>query len=178
MLVADSDKIALHTFSADQSFDWEQSMLGNFDLELSKAQRVITWNGFSFDVPLLMLRALKHCVPMRSLESNWGYRFRDYHYDMKDRLGQYGFKQDIRLEGVARLLGLPGKQDIDGSQVKDCWERSEYARVREYCESDVIQTYLIYLRYVQVLYGYDTAEMYQRVYDQWVKKDLGYRTEP
>jgi hypothetical protein len=162
MLISEMDSLELITYSADQGDTWEQSMLSSFDTELSKCNRIITWNGYSFDVPLLLLRALRHNVELKYLKSYWGYRYKDNHFDMMDRLGQFGGRQSIRLDGVAKLIGLPGKRDIDGGQVKDCWARGEYARVRKYCEEDVIQTYLIYLRYCHVLLGHDTTEFYSR----------------
>lgn len=178
MLVADADKISLQTYSADQSDDWEQNMLLAFNHEIRSPTRIISWNGYSFDVPLLVLRALRHKVVLSNLQGIWGSRYKDHHFDMKDRLGQFAGRQDIRLEGVARLLGLPGKQDIDGSQVKEIWADGQYARVRRYCEEDVIQTYLIYLRYVQVMQGHDTSEVFDRVVEQWLKRDQNVRTEP
>lgn len=170
MMVSEADKIKLQTYSADQSDGWEQSMLLAFNLELRSPTRLVTWNGHWFDVPLLVLRALKHKVVLSNLQGIWGSRYKDHHFDMKDRLGQFAGRQGIHLEGVAKLLDLPGKHDIDGGKVNECWARGEYARVRTYCEEDVIQTYLIYLRYVQVMQGHDTSEKYDRVRQAFLER--------
>ena len=53
---------------------------------------------------------------------------------------------------VAQLIGLPGKLGISGADVWSAYQRGELAAIRNYCETDVLNTYLIYLRF-QLLRG-------------------------
>jgi hypothetical protein len=45
------------------------------------------------------------------------------------------------------MLGLPGKMGIDGSQVWNYFQRGELETIRHYCETDVPNTYLVFLRF-------------------------------
>jgi predicted PolB exonuclease-like 3'-5' exonuclease len=51
------------------------------------------------------------------------------------------------LQDVACLLGLPGKLGMHGSQVWEVYLQGGLERIRRYCETDVLNTYLIYLRF-------------------------------
>ncbi len=54
------------------------------------------------------------------------------------------------LANIACLLGLPGKLGFDGSQVWDAWQGGNLPGIRRYCETDVLNTWLIYLRFAQL----------------------------
>jgi predicted PolB exonuclease-like 3'-5' exonuclease len=62
---------------------------------------------------------------------------------------------------MARLCGFPGKLGMDGSQVWAAWSRGEIAAIRDYCETDVANTYLLFLRF-QLIRGVLTPEEHQR----------------
>ena len=51
---------------------------------------------------------------------------------------------------MASLLGLPGKLGFDGGRVWDAWQAGDLASIRRYCETDVLNTWLIYLRFQQL----------------------------
>ena len=51
------------------------------------------------------------------------------------------------LDAMARLCGFPGKLGMDGSEVAAAVARGELADVRNYCETDVLNTYLVYQRF-------------------------------
>ena len=63
------------------------------------------------------------------------------------------------LEGVARLLGLPGKLGMSGGQVATLWRAGQYKQVRNYCEFDVLNTYLIFLRF-EIIQGHVDPQQY------------------
>ena len=64
------------------------------------------------------------------------------------------------LDEIAQLIGFPGKLGMDGSKVWDAFQRGEIAAIRNYCETDAANTYLVYLRF-QLLRGMLTAEQYE-----------------
>ena len=45
------------------------------------------------------------------------------------------------------MLGFPGKLGMDGSKVWDAYQAGKLGEIRDYCETDVLNTYLVYLRF-------------------------------
>ena len=50
---------------------------------------------------------------------------------------------------VCSILGFPGKFGVDGSNVSKMYDEGDLAGIRHYCEADVLNTYLLYLRFQQ-----------------------------
>jgi predicted PolB exonuclease-like 3'-5' exonuclease len=48
---------------------------------------------------------------------------------------------------VAALLGFPGKLGFSGAQVWDAFQAGNIDGIRRYCETDVLNTYLILLAF-------------------------------
>ncbi len=123
---------------------------------------LITFNGRSFDLPVLELQALKYgCLAPRYFSGKARYRFSEEgHYDLYDFITNYG-AQHLRggLNLLARLVGLPGKVGIDGSRVQEYWEDGRLPEIHRYCRHDVIQTYFLFLR-LELVRGHLTAEQY------------------
>ena len=125
---------------------------------------VVTWNGRSFDLPVLALRALRF-----GLNFNWyyrgeGYRYRfseEGHLDLGDVLSDHGAARMTSLDGAARLIGLPGKDGVDGSQVEGLYHAGQIESLRHYCLSDVAQTAFLFLRY-RLVAGLVERDQYRR----------------
>ena len=62
---------------------------------------------------------------------------------------------------IATLLGLPGKLGMHGSKVWQHYQDGDIAGIRAYCETDVLNTYLVYLRF-ELLRGRLQAAEYLR----------------
>ena len=45
------------------------------------------------------------------------------------------------------MLGFPGKLGFSGSQVWEAYQAGNLVGIRRYCETDVLNTYLVYLRF-------------------------------
>jgi hypothetical protein len=129
---------------------------------------LVSWNGGGFDLPVLHYRALIHGVTARTYwdsgqfdrEARWNsyigrYQFR--HTDLMDVLALYQGRNNAPLHEIAVLLGLPGKLGMDGSQVFGAWRAGQLAEIRAYCETDVLNTYLVYLRF-QLMRGHLSAD--------------------
>ena len=129
---------------------------------------LVSFNGRSFDLPVLELQALKYgCRIPRYFNGKARYRFSDEgHYDLYDFLTNYGVH---RLRGgfnaLAKLIGLPGKTGIDGSMVQQLWEDGRLDDIHRYCRSDVIQTYFLFLR-VELMRGRITQQQYDAAAEQ------------
>jgi predicted PolB exonuclease-like 3'-5' exonuclease len=129
---------------------------------------LVTFNGRSFDLPVLELQALKYACPApRYFGGKSRNRYiEEGHYDLYDFLTNFGVH---RLRGgfnvLAKLIGLPGKTEIDGSMVQQLWEDGRLADIHRYCRHDVIQTYFLFLR-VELMRGRLTPLQYEQALAQ------------
>ena len=114
--------------------------------------QAISWNGSGFDLPVIMNRALKNKL---SLPEYWKEQY--HHTDLKFVVSGSNIKSSASLDHMAKLLGFPGKIGMDGSQVWDEYQAGNIRGIRNYCETDVLNTYLIFLQY-QLLTGELTKE--------------------
>ena len=146
---------------------------------------LVSWNGSGFDLPVLHYRALYHGVASpRYWETgdddnsfrwnNYLSRFHWRHTDLMDVLAGYQPRATVPLNELATLMGLPGKMGMDGSKVWEAYLNGEIAHIRNYCETDVLNTYLLYLRY-ELIRGRLTDKAYeaecQRVRDTLSKEN-------
>jgi len=129
----------------------EGPMLADFAEFVAKWEpTLVTWNGRGFDLPVLMLRSLRHgvCAPWYYRKPGYRYRYSTAsHVDLCDILADHGATRMTSLHGAARLIGLPGKDGVDGSQVEALFRTGQIEALRGYCLSDVAQTAFLFLRY-------------------------------
>jgi len=129
----------------------EAGVLADFTALMANRPHLVTWNGRSFDLPVLTLRALRHGVAFPWYYQDREYRDRyvtDKHIDLCDFLAGHGAARMTSLDGAARLIGLPGKGGVDGSQVEALYRAGQIEALRQYCLSDVAQTAFVFLRYL------------------------------
>lgn len=154
--------------------DWEapadeREMLRIFgDLQEEMPATLVTWNGRTFDLPVLAMRALYHGVPWGwyYTERDVRYRYSDAgHCDLMDFLSDFGASRPMKLGDVARLIGLPGKTDMDGSKVADVVAEGNISenmrKVGLYCLQDAIQTAIVFVR-TRLHLGIITTEGYEK----------------
>lgn len=141
----------------------ERDALEWFAGELEQKPTIITWNGRHFDMPVIAHRALKHGLSLGPYYAVDDYRKRytfGGHLDVKDQLADNGAAYGSGLDPVARLCGLPGKRDTDGTQVGKLWADGQHDRVRRYCLEDVLTTAFLWLRF-SLLRGVLPRDRYQ-----------------
>ena len=111
--------------------------------------RLISFNGRGFDIPVLKYRALKYELPC-TVPVVEGSRYDiTWHCDLFDVLSDFGTSsRNIKLHEICSLIGVPGKFGIDGSEVLNMYINNQIQTIMDYCETDVISTYLVYLRYM------------------------------
>ena len=133
----------------DQPFD-EEKVLVEFASFVGKERpHFVTYNGRSFDLPVLVNRMMRHGIsfPAYYADRNYRYRFSDQgHIDLADVLTDYGASRKPSLNALAQLIGLPGKMEVDGSQVSGMYEAGRHRDIRNYCLHDVVQTAFVFLR--------------------------------
>lgn len=119
---------------------------------------LVSWNGGGFDLPVLHYRALKHGVSAprywETGDDDQSFRWNNYisryharHTDLMDVLSGYQPRAVAPLDEIAVMLGYPGKMGMSGAKVWDEYLAGNLAAIRNYCETDVLNTYLVYLRF-------------------------------
>ena len=69
------------------------------------------------------------------------------HLDLMDLIALYNNRAFAPLDQVATLLGFPGKMGMSGGKVFDEFQAGNLKGIRDYCETDVLNTWLVYLRF-------------------------------
>jgi len=123
--------------------------------------QLVSWNGGGFDLPVLNYRGLIHGVAAAKFwdqgEDDKDFRWNSYlgryharHLDLMDVLAMYQPRNNAALDDVAQLAGFPGKIGVGGAKVWETYLRGEIKAIRDYCEADTANTYLLYLRFQQL----------------------------
>lgn len=140
----------------------EKELITRFFTGLEKFMpTLVSWNGSGFDLPVLHYRALLHGVAAPSYwetgENLQGFRYNNYlnrfhyrHLDLMDVLAAYQNRAFAPLDDIATLLGFPGKMGMSGARVWDQYLAGNLKSIRNYCETDVLNTYCVYLRFEQM----------------------------
>ena len=130
---------------------------------------LVSFNGRSFDIPLLELAAFRYGISVPNwfniFDKSWEQRRGRYnqrsHIDLQDMLTNFGasrFNGGLNL--AANLLGKPGKMGIAGHMVQDLYSEGQVQRINDYCRCDVLDTYFVFLRF-SVLLGKISIEQEQ-----------------
>jgi predicted PolB exonuclease-like 3'-5' exonuclease len=145
---------------------------GFFHMLEQKLPRLVSYNGRTFDLPVLRYRGMKYGVSApkyyRAGDKWNSYTQRyadDWHCDLLEVLSDYGASARCKMDEVCSVLGLPGKFGVDGSKVSEMYENGQVQAIRDYCETDVINTYLVYLRHMLMTGRLDEAAHDQAVAD-------------
>ena len=152
-----SDGVKVWSLGSPQ--DGEREIVQRFFDGIEKyTPQLVSWNGSGFDLPVLQYRALVHgiagCCYWDLGDNNREFKFNNYlsrfhtrHLDLMDVLAGYQNRAWAPLDEIAQLCGLPGKLGMDGSQVYPAWRSGAIDAIRAYCETDVANTYLLFLRF-------------------------------
>ena len=161
VLYKNNEKISLLSLGEENSK--ESDLLKLFFGAIDKYQpQLVSWNGKGFDSPVMHYRSLIYGISSikywdkgeddREFKwNNYLNRYHDRHLDLMDVLS--GFKKPASLTDIAQLVGAPGKYGIDGSKVVDYYLANDIKKIRDYCETDVLNTYLVFLRYQLISSG-------------------------
>lgn len=175
-LYIDTNQDTFSLFSLTGETLTEQEMLAKFFRAFSDVNhlpQLVSWNGSGFDIPVLIYRAMQYnlSVPLLFEEgnrmsnmrfNNYVNRFQTRHLDLMDRFSQYGASRREAMDVVASLYGLPGKTDVDGSMIGNLVNENKWHALSLYCESDVLNTWLIYLRWLRL-----TGDLTSSDFNSW-----------
>ena len=142
---------------------------------------LVTFNGRSFDVPLLELAAFRYGIGVPGWfddrARNWEQPRNRYntqsHFDLHDLLVNFGatrFNGGLNL--AANLLGKPGKMDVQGDMVQDLFDEGKLPEINDYCRCDVLDTYFVFLRALVLTGKLSLSTEQQRIAEtkQWLEK--------
>ena len=133
--------------------------------------QIISWNGSGFDLPVLHYRALINKVTAPRYwdlgEDDKDFKWNNYisryhmrHCDLMDVLAMFNARANAPLDDIAKLCGFPGKLGMDGSKIWEAYKAGEIEAIRNYCETDVVNTHLVFLRF-QLMRGHLHHDAYE-----------------
>lgn len=143
---------------------------------------LVSWNGSGFDLPVLHYRSLVHGLSAPRYwdmgEDDREFKFNNYinryhsrHTDLMDLLALFNGRNSVPLDALAQLCGFPGKLGMDGSRVWQAYQDGEIANIRNYCETDSANTFLLFLRFQLLRGAYDEARYRREI--ELVRTTLG-----
>jgi 3'-5' exonuclease len=177
-----AEGLRIHSF-VDRDDQSEARVIQAFFHAVEKhTPQLVSWNGGGFDLPVLHYRGLRHGVEASKYwdlgEDDREFKWNNYisryhmrHLDLMDLLAMYSPKNNAPLDAMAKLCGFPGKLGMDGSQVYAQYLAGQTDDIRRYCETDVMNTYLVYCRFQKMRGGLTEAEYEQEI--ALVKNTLG-----
>lgn len=142
--------------------------------EMYRRPTLVSFNGRSFDLPLLELAAFRYGLNVQGWFNMAGKSYdqprnrynTEAHLDLHDVLTNFGaarFQGGLNL--AASILGKPGKMDIQGHMVQDMYDAGNLAEINDYCRCDVLDTYFIFLR-TAVMLGQLTLDAEQKLVNE------------
>lgn len=128
----------------------EKELIASFvDRIAELTPQLVTFNGSSFDLPVLRYRAMTHSIAALGLSTRpYFNRYTDDAIDLCDVLSSFTPAAKSSLHELCRVMGIPGKPEgIDGGEVEKYFRDGRIQDIADYCESDVVNTYRVWLRY-------------------------------
>ncbi len=163
------DDDGLRVRSLGEPADGEARLVADFFRTVERhTPQLVSWNGGGFDLPVLHYRGLVNGVAAPRYwdqgDDDREFRFNNYigryhmrHCDLMDLLAMYQPRAAAPLDELARLCGFPGKLGMDGSQVWGAYQEGRIADIRNYCETDVMNTWLLWCRFQAMRGTFDRA---------------------
>ncbi|MEB3767440.1 3'-5' exonuclease [Acinetobacter sp. MD2] len=154
------DEKGFKLFSFSQSDNTEAELLQKFLSIFNKRTPIlVSWNGLQFDLPVILFRSMLHGLSAPNLFdqgeidrqkrfSNYQNRYHQQHVDLMDAMAMFNGRNFQKLDDIAQLLGFPGKREGAGYLIPEQVAQQKWADLTAYCEGDVLNTWLIYLRWM------------------------------
>lgn len=141
----DGEILTAHAKTVDE----EKSVISDFfeDLRKYRKEILVGHNISGFDLGFLRKRAIALGLRMPD--------HRTFPRDPKpwmvsDTMSMWaGGTNRISLDDLCSILGIPGKDGFDGSQVAEAWANGEHDKIAEYCRDDVWRVREIHKRFLQ-----------------------------
>jgi len=128
----------------------EKELIASFVDKIAElTPQLVTFNGNSFDLPVLRYRAMTHTIAAPGLSARpYFNRYTEDAIDLCDILSSFSPQAKATLHEVCRVMGLPGKPgSIDGGEVHKYFREKRIQEIADYCETDIVNTYRVWLRH-------------------------------
>lgn len=171
LVMANRQQLKVWSLGNEQSDEKEliERFFGGIDKHIPT---LVSWNGSGFDLPVLHYRAMLHSVSAPTYWeagetqqqfkwNNYLSRYHNRHLDLMDVLASYQSRAYAPLDEVASMLGFPGKMGMSGAKVFEQYQAGNIKSIRDYCETDVLNTYGVYLRF-ELMRGNISHDEYQQ----------------
>jgi len=158
LVIRDGDRFELCSLGENDSPE-EAIIQAFFDGIERHTPTLVSWNGVGFDLPVLHYRSLVHGISAPHYWNTGDEESR--HTDLMAVLAAYQPSAEAPLDEMASLLGFPGKLGMNGDMVWDAYLEGDIRSIRHSCETDVLNTYLVYLRF-QLVRGQINADEYRQ----------------
>lgn len=175
------DEQGLKLFSFSQENDAEAEILSKFLSIFDKRHpTLVSWNGSQFDLPVILFRAMYHGLSAPSLfdqgeldtqkrYNNYQNRYHHRHIDVMDVMAMFNGRNFQKLDDIACLFGFPGKRGESGYHVPAYVDNEQWLKLTSYCEGDVLNTWLIYLRWLLL-----KGQLQRGAHEQWIQATIDY----
>lgn len=150
-------EVSVRSLGDENSTEAELLILFFAEIE-ERTPTLVSWNGSSFDLPVVHYRALKNNVSAPNYwekgnndnsfrDDNYLSRYHDRHTDLMDVLSSYNESAGAPLNEISLMLGFPGKELLDTDQIWEKYLNGKINDIRHYGELGVLNNYLVYLRF-------------------------------
>lgn len=177
--IDENGAMKLFSFSRENLTEAEilKKFLSIFD---KRNPTLVSWNGSQFDLPVILFRAMYHGLSAPSLfdqgeidtqkrYNNYQNRYHHRHIDLMDIMAMFNGRHFQKLDDIAHLLGFPGKRGPSGYLIPEYVRNQQWQDMTSYCEGDVLNTWLVYLRYL-LLKGQMSSEDHRL----WIQATIHY----
>ena len=150
----------MRLFSFHQAQYSEAEILTRFlSIFDKRLPNLVSWNGSQFDLPVILGRAMYHGLSAASLfdqgeidqqkrYNNYQNRYHHRHIDVMDVMAMFNGRNFQKLDDISHFMGYPGKFNPLGYRIPELVKSEQWSTLTAYCESDVLNTWLLYLRWV------------------------------
>lgn len=159
-------QVSVHSLGQADSSEAELLELLIEQIE-ERTPTLISWNGSGFDFPVIHYRMLKNKMTAPSFwlksDNNYLARYHQRHIDLMTVLASYNDAAKAPLDHIAAMLGFPKKTTMDDTQILQQYQSGHLKNIHHDCETGVLNTYLVYLRF-QLMNGELKNEELQQEY--------------
>ena len=164
------DEKGFRLFSFSREQNTEAEMLAKFFSIFEKKQpTLVRWNGSQYhglSAPSLFDQGE---IDQQKRFNNYQNRYHHRHVDLMDVMAMFNGRNFQKLDDIASFLGFPGKRGESGYHVPKYVQTQQWLKLTSYCEGDVLNTWLVYLRWLLL-----KGQLSQQDHQQWLQATIDY----